>query len=112
MISRLAFPEDSLLRIEAVETIVHLLVTASPEPDTSRSPGTVLRETAGRTGRWGRIGLFGNSGVGVDSCRSRVSSDTSGRGAAGEEEGASVEASVESPSSTSSLADAASFVYR
>lgn len=108
----MALPEDSLLRFEAVETIVHLLGTASPEPDSSRSPVPVLSETRGKTGRWGRVGRFGTGGVGVDSSRSRVSSDTSGRGAVGEEESASVEASVESPSSTSSLADAASFVYR
>lgn len=85
---------------------------ASPEPDSSRSPIMAHPETKGRTGRWGKVGRFGNGGVGVESSRSRLSSDTSGKGAAGEEESVSVEASVESPSSTSSLADAASFVYR
>ena len=111
-VSRLTLPGDSLLRFEAVETIVHLLVTASPEPNSSRSSVTVLSETRGKTGRWGKVGRFGNSGAGVESTRSRLSSDNSGKGAAGEEESVSVEASVESPSSTSSLADAASFVYR
>lgn len=92
--------------------LAFFIATPLPDPDGARSP--THRERRGRKGRWGStVSRFGNGGgAGVaggasNASRSpRLNSDYSG----GEEESA-LEASAAS-SSTSSLADAASFVYR
>lgn len=118
-IARLALPRGSLLRPQAVEMLAFFVATPLPDPDSAQSP--TRGEGRGRKPRWGsRVSRFGVGGVGgvggggggaggnaFNASRSpRLNSEFSG----GEEESA-LEASAAS-SSTSSLADAASFVYR
>lgn len=98
-----------MLRPQAVGILAFFVTIPLPDPDGARSP--TRRECRGRKGRWGsRVSRFGGGGGGggaSNASRSpRLNSDYSG----GEEDGA-LEASAAS-SSTSSLADAASFVYR
>lgn len=97
-----------MLRALATATIAHFLATCSPDGGHPRSPTSSAR---GRAGRWGKVGRFGNSGAAIGVSRgSRLSTDCSGRAGVGEEDG--MEAGAGSVSSSSSLADAASFVYR
>lgn len=104
MIARLALPQDSTLSSQATVTIAYLI----SESDRTRSPTgheALHRET---TGRWGRVGRFGNNIRTGSSSDGRVSSECPGRGPSGEE---GLEGGVAS-SSSSPLADAASFVLR
>lgn len=87
--------------------LANLVATSPPYPDRTRT----IPESRGRPGRWGsRVSRFGggnNGGATNASGSPRFKSD----GVGGEEDGA-LEASVASSSSSSSFADAASYVYR
>lgn len=116
-IARLALPRVSILRPQAVEMLAFFLAMPWPDPDHSRSP--TRSGSRGPTGRWGRrVGsLGGDGGAGggggsggggtVNTRRSpRLSSDHLG------EEESALEGCHASSTSSSSLAGAASFVYR
>lgn len=107
-IAQLALPQGSPLSYQATATIAHLLITS--ESDRARSPTASDGSHRARTGRWGRVSRFGNGSRSISDSRSRMSGDCSSKGAEGEEGGQ--EAGVGSSSSSSSLAGAASFVYR
>lgn len=104
-IARLALPQDSTLSYQATATIAYLI----SESDRTRSPTGQEALHRGTAGRWGRVGRFGNGGRTGSTSDGCVSGECSGRGPSGEEDG--VEGSVAS-SSSSPLADAASFVLR
>lgn len=87
--------------------IAYFLTTSAPGVEKERD--STLSDTRGRTGRWGRVGRFGNSGLSANNVSGRLGGEGGGREVGGEEGG--VDAGVGAPSS-SSLADAASFVYR
>lgn len=97
-IARLIVPQRSPLRCQATEVLGHLLAMSSVDHEATRYPTTPgARERSDRSGRARRST---DRGLADDIIR-----------AAGEDE--DLESSVtESASSSSSLADAASFVYR